>query len=96
MNRKDGGRGREDEGGSPQLEPGRKLPGTGEGRRQARLEARRNGGQGGGRQCWRQGGTGARRNGARRNGARRRRFSEFFGVKREKKRDNCLISNKNH
>lgn len=33
---------------------------------------------------------------ARRNGARRRRFSEFFGVKREKKRDNCLISNKNH
>ena len=45
MNRKDGGRGREDEGGSPQLEPGRKLPGTGEGRRQARLGARRNGGR---------------------------------------------------
>ena len=45
MNRKDGGRGREDEGGSPQLEPGRKLPGTGAGRRQARLEARRNGGK---------------------------------------------------
>ena len=43
-------------------------------------------GQGGGRQGWGQGGT----------GARRRRFSEFFGVKREKKRDNCLISNKNH
>lgn len=47
MNRKEGGKGgrkgREDEGGSPQLEPGRKLPGTGEGRRQARLEARRNG-----------------------------------------------------
>lgn len=81
MNRKDGGRGREDEGGSPQLEPGRKLPGTGEGRRRARLEARRNG---------------ARRNEARRNEARRRRFSEFLGVKREKKRDNCLISNKNH
>lgn len=53
-------------------------------------------GKGGGRQCWRQGGTGARRNGARRNAARRRRFSEFFGVIREKKRDNCLISNKNH
>lgn len=36
MNRKDGGkegRTREDEGGSPQLEPGRKLPGTGAGRR---------------------------------------------------------------
>lgn len=29
-------------------------------------------------------------------GEGRRRFSEFFGVKREKKRDNCLISNKNH
>ena len=43
-------------------------------------------GQGGGRQGWRQGGT----------GAGRRRFSEFLGVKREKKRDNCLISNKNH
>ena len=43
-------------------------------------------GQGGGRQGWEQGGT----------GAGRRRFSEFFGVKREKKRDNCLISNKNH
>ena len=43
-------------------------------------------GKGGGRQGWRQGGT----------GARRRRFSEFFGVKREKKRDNYLISNKNH
>ena len=43
-------------------------------------------GKGGGRQGWRQGGT----------GAGRRRFSEFFGVKREKKRDNCLISNKNH
>ena len=38
MNRKDGGKE-----GSPQLEPGRKLPGTGAGRRQARLEARRNG-----------------------------------------------------
>lgn len=36
---------REDEGGSPQLEPGRKLPGTGAGRRQARLGARRNGGR---------------------------------------------------
>ena len=71
MNRKDGGKE-----GSPQLEPGRKLPGTGAGRRQARLEARRNG--------------------ARRNETRRRRFSEFFGVKREKKRDNYLISNKNH
>ena len=58
MNRKDGGKeGRTREGESPQLEPGRKLPGT---------------------------------------GARRRRFSKFFGVKREKKRDNCLISNKNH
>lgn len=45
MNRKDGGRGREDEGGSPQLEPGRKLPGTGAGRRQVRLRARRNGGR---------------------------------------------------
>ena len=45
MNRKDGGRGREDEGGSPQLEPGRKLPGTGAGRRQAMLGARRNGGK---------------------------------------------------
>ena len=43
-------------------------------------------GQGGARQGWRQGGT----------RARRRRFSEFFGVKREKKRDNYLISNKNH
>ena len=43
-------------------------------------------GQGGGRQGWRQGGTGAGRG----------LFSEFFGVKREKKRDNCLISNKNH
>ena len=57
-------------------------------------------GQGGGRQGWRQGGTGAgrrqARQGTRRNGARRGRFSEFFGVKREKKRDNCLISNKNH
>ena len=45
MNRKDGGRGREDEGGSPQLEPGRKLPGTGAGRRQAMLGARRNAGK---------------------------------------------------
>lgn len=48
MNRKDGGkegRTREDEGGHPQLEPGRKLPGTGARRRQARLEARRNGGR---------------------------------------------------
>ena len=43
-------------------------------------------GQGGSRQGWEQGGT----------GTRRRRFSEFFGVKREKKRDNYLISNKNH
>ena len=40
MNRKDGGKE-----GSPQLEPGRKLPGTGAGRRQARLEAMRNGGR---------------------------------------------------
>ena len=79
MNRKEGGTGGGKEG-SPQLEPGRKLPGTGARRRQARLEARR-------RQA---------RLEARRNGARRRRFSEFFGVKREKKRDNCLISNKNH
>lgn len=91
MNRKDGGRGREDEGGSPQLEPGRKLPGTGARRRQARLGARRNGGReeagkAGGKEGRGQGGT----------GARRRRFSEFLGVKREKKRDNCLISNKNH
>ena len=46
MNRKDGGKGgRTREGESPQLEPGRKLPGTGEGRRQAMLEARRNGGK---------------------------------------------------
>ena len=44
MNRKDGGTGGGKEG-SPQLEPGRKLPGTGAGRRQARLEARRNGGR---------------------------------------------------
>ena len=36
MNRKDGGKGGGKEG-SPQLEPGRKLPGTGAGRRQARL-----------------------------------------------------------
>ena len=43
-------------------------------------------GKGGGRQGWSEGGT----------GDRRRRFSEFFGVKREKKRDNYLISNKNH
>ena len=42
MNRKDGGKGGGKEG-SPQLEPGRKLPGTGARRRQARLEARRNG-----------------------------------------------------
>lgn len=52
MNRKDGGKGRRTREGalswSPQLEPGRKLPGTGAWRRQARLEARRNGGQGGG------------------------------------------------
>ena len=49
MNRKDGGKeGRTREGAlswSPQLEPGRKLPGTGAGRRQARLRARRNGGR---------------------------------------------------
>ena len=46
MNSKDGGKGgRTREGESPQLEPGRKLPGTGAGRRQARLEARRNGGR---------------------------------------------------
>ena len=46
MNRKDGGKGgRTREGESPQLEPGRKLPGTGARRRQARLEARRNGGK---------------------------------------------------
>ena len=44
MNRKEGGTGGGKEG-SPQLEPGRKLPGTGEGRRQAMLEARRNGGK---------------------------------------------------
>ena len=37
-----------------------------------------------------------RERGQRGTGARRRRFSEFFGVIREKKRDNCLISNKNH
>ena len=43
-------------------------------------------GQGGGWQGWEQGET----------GAGRRRFSEFLGVKREKKRDNYLISNKNH
>lgn len=57
-------------------------------------------GQGGTGQGWRQGGTGARRRQARlearRNETRRRRFSEFFEVKREKKRDNYLISNKNH
>lgn len=49
MNRKDGGKeGRTREGAlslSPQLEPGRKLPGTGARRRQARLGARRNGGK---------------------------------------------------
>ena len=44
MNRKEGGTGGGKEG-SPQLEPGRKLPGTGAGRRQARLEAMRNGGR---------------------------------------------------
>lgn len=66
MNRKDGGKE-----GSPQLEPGRKLPGTGAGRRQARLEARR-------------------------NGDKEEAIFGVFLVKREKKRDNCLISNKNH
>ena len=46
MNSKDGGKGgRTREGESPQLEPGRKLPGTGARRRQARLGARRNGGR---------------------------------------------------
>ena len=45
MNRKDGGKGGRKGGGSPQLEPGRKLPGTGAGRRLARLGARRNGGR---------------------------------------------------
>ena len=42
-------------------------------------------GQGGGRQGWRQGGTGQGGTGQGGTGARRRRFSEFFGVKREKK-----------
>ena len=70
MNRKEGGTGGGKEG-SPQLEPGRKLPGTGAGRRQARLEARRNGGK-------------------------EEAIFGVFLVKREKKRDNCLISNKNH
>ena len=44
MNRKEGGTGGGKEG-SPQLEPGRKLPGTGARRNGARLEARRNSGK---------------------------------------------------
>ena len=70
MNRKEGGTGGGKEG-SPQLEPGRKLPGTGARRKQARLEARRNGGK------------------------EEAIFGVFWGKKR-KKRDNYLISNKNH
>ena len=85
MNRKDGGKGGRTREGALSWSPEENF---------------RERGQGGGRQGWRQGGTGAVRRQARlearRNGARRRRFSEFFGVKREKKRDNCLISNKNH
>ena len=86
MNRKDGGKGGRTREGALSWSPEDNF---------------RERGKGGGRQCWRQGGTGARRNGARRNETRRnetrrRRFSEFFEVKREKKRDNYLISNKNH
>ena len=85
MNRKDGGKeGRTREGAliwSP--EENFRERGQGGGRQDWGKEER---GQGGARQGWRQGGT----------GAERRRFSEFFVVKREKKRDNCLISNKNH
>ena len=86
MNRKDGGKGgRTREGAlswSPQLEPGRKLPGTGAGRRQARLEARRERRQGG--------------NGGKEERGKEEAIFGVFLVKREKKRDNCLISNKNH
>ena len=71
MNRKDGGKGGRTREGALSWSPEENF---------------RERGQGGGRQGWRQGGT----------GAGRRRFSEFFGVKREKKRDNYLISNKNH
>ena len=85
MNRKDGGKeGRTREGAlSWSPEENFRERGQGGGRQGWRQGGT---GQGGGRQCCRQGGT----------GARRRRFSEFFGVKREKKRDNYLISNKNH
>ena len=73
MNRKEGGTGGGKEG-SPQLEPGRKLPGTG---------------AGGGRQDWRQGGTGAGRSQARlearRNAGKEEAiFGVFFGKKRKK------------
>ena len=71
MNRKDGGKGGRTREGALSWSPEENF---------------RERGQGGGRQGWEQGET----------GAGRRRFSEFFGVKREKKRDNCLISNKNH
>ena len=81
MNRKDGGKGGRTREGALSWSPEENF---------------RERGQGGGRQGWRQGGTG--QGGTRQGGggARRRRFSEFFLVKREKKRDNYLISNKNH
>ena len=81
MNRKDGGKGGRTREGALSWSPEENF---------------RERGKGGGRQGWRQGGTG--QGGTRQGGTgtRKRRFSEFFGVKREKKRDNCLISNKNH
>ncbi len=56
---------------------------------------RKDGGKGGRKGKGREPSAGARKKTSG-NEARRRRFSEFLGVKREKKRDNCLISNKNH
>ena len=74
MNRKDGGRGREDEEGALSWSPEENF---------------RERGQGGGRQGWRQGGTGAGRRqarlGARRNGGREEAiFGVFWGKKRKK------------
>lgn len=80
MNRKDGGKGGRG-GREPSAGARKKTSGNG-----GREEAGKSGGKEERGQGWRQGGT----------RAGRRRFSEFFGVKREKKRDNCLISNKNH
>ena len=85
MNRKDGGKGGRTREGTLSWSP-EETSGNGGREEAGNAGGKEERGQGGGRQCWGQGGT----------RARRRRFSEFFGVKREKKRDNYLISNKNH